>query len=218
MRLKTTAVLGCGLLMMYSGISYKANEEKVEQVKLSIVQNKIPEKCEEYDKLVDGGYITRATKFYNNNRDISLAYLKFALDENVPNNYDSNEITRTTEKVINEYSGCSHYHHMLLALAKEADKYERKETVGDMLKEELEDLNKREGTVSFKYHLWMVYGIELGKTDSIEATHKNLKNFYKEDNLSNYNMATHVFRQIERKFPENNSRFVDLVIQRSNFG
>ena len=218
MRLKTTiATLACGLLMMYGGIGYKANE-KVEQVRLSSIQEIILDKCEGYDQLVDGGYITRATKFFNNNSDISLAYLKFALDEKVPKNYDSNEITRTTEKVINEYSGCSRYHHLLLELAKEADKYERKETARDILKEELEDLDERDCSDSFKYHLWMVYGIELGKTDSIEATHKNLEDFYKKDNLSNYNMATHVFGQIERKFPENNSRFEDMVIQKNNFG
>ena len=146
----------------------------------------------------------------------SLAYLKFALDEDVPKNYDSNEIARTIEKIIDKYSSCSQYHNVLLGLAKETDKYEKNKTIRDLLKKELDDLVERDSSDSFKYHLWMVYGMELKKTDSIEATHKNLKDFYKKNDLANYDTATQLFRQIERKFPENNSRFEDMVIQKSN--
>ena len=225
MRLKTTAVLGCGLLMMYSGISYKANEEKAEPTKLSIVQEMTLDQFGDYDKskgftrqkFIGERHIFNATKFLNKNIHSSLVYLKSALGEDVPKNYDSNEITITIEKVINKYSRQAYCLDLLLGLAKEADKYERKETAGDILKKELDDLDERDCSDSFKYHLWMVYGIEHGKTDSIEATHKNLKDFYRKNDLVNYDTVAQVFRQIERKFPENKSRFEDMVIQKNHF-
>ena len=200
MRLKTTiATLACGLLMMYGGIGCKDNIFTKQE-------------------LTEGKDIIYATELFDKNICASLRYLKSALGEDVPKNYDSNEIIRTTEEVIDKYSKKAYCRDVLLGLAKEADKYERKETAGDILKKELDDLDERDCSDSFKYHLWMVYRIEQGKTDSIGATHKNLKDFYKKNDLVNYDTVTHVFGQIERKFPENNSRFEDMVIQKNNFG
>lgn len=142
MRLETTvATIACGLMMMYSGIGCKANEEH--------------------------------------------------------NTDKSSRLSTIQETTIGKFK-------------------ENYFIIKDILKEELDSLDKRDCSDSFKYHLWMIYGMEIGKTDSIEATHKNLKDFYKKHDSANYATANQVFGEIEKKFSKDYSHFVDIANQKRN--
>lgn len=206
MKLKTIAALAtCGFVIIYSEIKHKSNFTIPELSGLT------------QEETINGDYIFNAKMYLENKKEyIGLAYMKFALDKEVPTNYDSNEIIRTAEQVIDKYNKLPNYQYTLLELAKEVDRYERKETAQNILQEKLENLNPMLASDSFKYHLWMVYRLELKKTDSIKDAHNNLTEFYKKDNLSHYIAAIHVFDYIEKSLPENSSRLVDMVMQKSS--
>ena len=204
MKLKIIATLAaCGAVMMYSGIKHKSNYTIPE---LSAFTQK---------EIVSGKHIFNATQYLNDKEHIGLAYMKFALNEDVPTNYDSNDIIKTVEQVIDKYSKLPNYRYTLLELAKEADKYERKETTQNILQEKLENIDWGDASDSFKYHLWMMYRIESKRTDSIKDLHKNLEDFYIKNDRGHYIPAIRVFTHIEKNLPEKNSRLVDMVMQKS---
>ncbi|MEA3514557.1 MAG: hypothetical protein U9R34_03720 [Nanoarchaeota archaeon] len=207
MELKTTVAIASGIILVWGSITYERNIRPMNQCMLKNLN---------LDEIVSGTHILNAAKYLNKNNYMGLTYLKFALGQDVPIKYDSEDITRTAKQVIDKYSKDSKYYYMLLDFAKEADKYERKETAKNILKEELKNLSKKDCSDSFRYHIWMIYELDLKKTNSIEETHKNLRDFYRKDNMHNYVIATEVLDSVEQNLQKNVPSFVERVMQNSS--
>lgn len=159
-------------------------------------------------------HLTYASKFIKEGmRSYALWHLDHLLDKNEGLKIGATleQVVKETERVVDKYIKNEKFNIPLLILAKTLYEKQKIETARHNLQEMLEAIDKKYGSPKVTSHMWMIYNITLRETNSVEKTHKEVKEYFKKVYPIRYPVMNDMLDYVESKIPKGDSELIKKI-------